>query len=254
MGVVRPLRELDTPGRATREPAMLVNTLARRTTSSLLIPALCVLPFNYALASDNGRQVSTAKVIEPADDGGEVDASAGEPGRDDESSELGEEGAADAGVEAEEADAEAGDEEEAAADDEEPADEGEPGAAPPEEAAAEGPPRPPEPKFGKHSATGRGMMLAGTVLTGVGAGLIAFSWIATECNYDSAFECKFADQRTFFVPTSVALTGLGLVLLATGLGYRGKYKRWENWQPGQQAMVVPTVMRGGGGLGLVGRF
>lgn len=120
--------------------------------------------------------------------------------------------------------------------------------------APEGPQRPPEPKFGSTSATGRGMTIAGASLTGAGAGLVVAAYYATRCRWDGLLRCKYADQDTFMIPSAIAVTGIGVVLLMTGLGHRMKYKKWENWNAADRALIVPTPLRGGAGVSLAGSF
>jgi hypothetical protein len=119
-----------------------------------------------------------------------------------------------------------------------------------------GPMRPAEPTWGpkdQYPMTGKGMLIAGGLTTGLGAAFIVTSLLITRCDFDSALSCKFGDQRDFLVPTAVATTGLGLLLIGVGVGNRIKYKRWEKWTP--ETAVLPSMMPGnGGGVAWVGRF
>jgi hypothetical protein len=121
----------------------------------------------------------------------------------------------------------------------------------------EGPLRPPEPTWGpkdQYPMNGKGMLIAGGVVTGLGAGFILTAVLITRCDFDSALSCKFGDQRDFLVPTAVATTGLGLLLIGVGVGNHVKYKRWQNWTPEHTAVVPTMVPGGGGGLAWVGKF
>jgi Cys-rich repeat protein len=119
----------------------------------------------------------------------------------------------------------------------------------------EGPQRPAEPTWGKKDKplNGTGLMIAGGVTTGLGAAFILTSVLVTSCNYDGPLECKFGDQRDFLVPSAVALTGLGVLLIGVGLGTRSKYKKWQNWTP-EKAALVPVFSPTGGGAAFVGKF
>jgi hypothetical protein len=118
----------------------------------------------------------------------------------------------------------------------------------------EGPQRPSEPTWGPkdHPRNGKGMLATGGVVTGLGAAFIVTAMLITRCDYDSELRCKYGDQRDFLVPTAVATTGLGLLLIGVGVSNRVKYKRWQNWSP--ETAVVPTFTPDGGGLAWVGRF
>ncbi|NVB38475.1 hypothetical protein G6O69_11585 [Pseudenhygromyxa sp. WMMC2535] len=119
-----------------------------------------------------------------------------------------------------------------------------------------GPQRPPEPAWGRkkqYPMNGKGMLIAGGVVTGLGAAFIITSVLVTRCDFDSALACKYGDQRDFLVPTAVAATGLGLMLVGVGIGNRTRYKKWENWSP-EQAAVAPAFFPGGGGVAVAGRF
>jgi hypothetical protein len=120
----------------------------------------------------------------------------------------------------------------------------------------EGPMRPAEPTWGpkdQYPMNGKGMLITGGVVTGLGAAFILTSVLITSCNFDSALSCKFGEQRDFLVPVAVTATGVGLLLLGVGVGNHIKYKRWERWAP--ETAVVPTMVPGGGGgMAFVGRF
>lgn len=118
-----------------------------------------------------------------------------------------------------------------------------------------GPLRPPEPTWGPKSQyprNGKGMLITGGITTGLGAAFIVTSILLTRCDFDSALSCKFGDQRDFLVPTAVATTGLGLLLIGVGVANHVKYKKWQNWTP--ETAVVPSYVPGGGGVAWVGRF
>ena len=46
------------------------------------------------------------------------------------------------------------------------------------------------------------------------------------------------------------------VLLAVGVGYRVRYKKWERWTPGSapKTALYPTMFRGGAGVGYTVKF
>lgn len=121
---------------------------------------------------------------------------------------------------------------------------------------AEGPQRPPEPAWGpkkQYPMNGKGMLITGGVVTGLGAAFIVTSLLITRCDFESSLACKYGDQRNFLVPTAVATTALGLMLVGVGVGNRIKYKKWENWTP-EKTAIAPTFMRGGGGIAIAGQF
>ncbi|MFO7562857.1 MAG: hypothetical protein R6X02_09470 [Enhygromyxa sp.] len=119
-----------------------------------------------------------------------------------------------------------------------------------------GPMRPPEPTWGpknQYPRDGKGMLITGGLVTGLGAAFIVTSVLITRCDFDSALSCRYGDQRDFLIPTAVATTGLGVLLVGVGISNRIKYKRWQNWTP-EQTAVVPSYVPGGGGVAVVGRF
>ncbi|PRP92378.1 hypothetical protein ENSA5_49480 [Enhygromyxa salina] len=125
------------------------------------------------------------------------------------------------------------------------------------ELVPEGPLRPPEPTWGpkdQYPMNGKGMLITGGLITGLGAAFIVTSVLITDCNFDSALSCKLGDQRDFLIPLSVAATGLGVLLVGVGIGNHVKYKRWERWAPEKTAVVPTLVPGGGGGVAWVGKF
>lgn len=120
----------------------------------------------------------------------------------------------------------------------------------------EGPLRPPEPAWGpkkQYPMNGKGALITGGVVAGLGVVGIVTSLLVTRCDFEASLSCRYNDQREFLIPLTVTITGLGLMLVGVGIGNKIKYKKWENWDPDKTA-VVPTMMRGGGGLAWVGRF
>lgn len=100
----------------------------------------------------------------------------------------------------------------------------------------EGPERPPEPTLGngKFKAKGTGLLISGGVLLGLGAVGVVTSFFLTRCpdsELENSFACKNRQHNTFAVPATGAAALLGVVLLAVGLTYRVRYKRWESWDP-----------------------
>src|SRR5690606_32227185 len=127
---------------------------------------------------------------------------------------------------------------------------------PPPEIEEPGPMRPPEPTWGpknQYPRNGKGMLITGGVVTGVGAAFIVTSVLLTRCDFESTLSCKYGDRRDFLVPLSVATTGRGLLLIGVGVGNHVKYKKWKNWTP-EQTALVPSYVPGGGGVAYVGRF
>lgn len=133
----------------------------------------------------------------------------------------------------------------------------EPPAPPP---APVGPERPPEPTVanGKYKAKGTGLMIAGGSLLGLGVIGLVTSYFLTRCDdIDNSFACKNKQNSTFAVPATGAAALLGAVLLAVGVGYRVRYKKWENWKPSanpQKTALYPTLLRGGAGVGYTLKF
>ncbi len=123
-----------------------------------------------------------------------------------------------------------------------------------------GPERPPEPTVanGKYKAKGTGLMIAGGSLLGLGIIGLVTSVVLTRCDdLDNSFACKNKQNSTFAVPATGAAVLLGAVLLAVGVGYRVRYKKWQNWKPSTtppNTAVYPTLLRGGAGLGYTLKF
>ncbi len=129
--------------------------------------------------------------------------------------------------------------------------------APPPE--PQGPERPPEPTVanGKYKAKGTGLMIAGGSLFALGAAGLITSVFLTRCPEPAdSFACKNQENSTFAVPATAAATLLGAVLVFVGVGYRVRYKKWENWKPenAPKTAVYPTLLRGGAGVGYSLKF
>ncbi|MBK9753078.1 hypothetical protein [Nannocystis sp.] len=123
----------------------------------------------------------------------------------------------------------------------------------------EGPERPPEPTVanGKYKAKGTGLMIAGGTLFALGLGGLLSSYFLTRCDAPAnTFACKQHHNNTFAVPATGAAALLGVVLLAVGVGYRLRYKKWERWTPGTapKTALYPTMLRGGAGVGYTVKF
>jgi hypothetical protein len=130
--------------------------------------------------------------------------------------------------------------------------------------------RPEEPRVGGKPRKGKGLMIAGGTVLGVGIGAtVAFSLMTLNCSYDGPLQCKLKDQDQLLIPLGAATALLGAMLLAVGVGYHVQYKRWEAWKPGDnekkakkgrkgrernKTALVPASFRGGGGLVWTGRF
>lgn len=123
---------------------------------------------------------------------------------------------------------------------------------PPEETLVpEGPERPAEPTLGngKFKAKGTGLMISGGVLLGLGIGGMLTSYFLTRCpddELDKSFACKNRQHNTFAVPATAAAALLGAVLLAVGLTYRVRYKRWETWDPNTAKTALRPVFSSSG--------
>jgi len=117
--------------------------------------------------------------------------------------------------------------------------------------------RPPEPRIANKPATGKGLMIAGGTVAGVGLGLtIAFSLMTRKCSIDGPLQCRLQNQDNFLIPAGAATLLTGTMLLGVGVGYFLRYKRWERWSPedAKKTALVPTATRTSAGLALVGRF
>ncbi len=95
-------------------------------------------------------------------------------------------------------------------------------------------------------------MIAGGVVLGLGIAALGTSIAVTKCEGPS--DCKYGAQRNFLVPLSLAGAVTGLMLLSVGAGFYARYRKWERWTPGKQALLVPTMIPGGVGLGYAARF
>jgi hypothetical protein len=239
--------------------------------SSVLAAAVALAPIHVAFAAPpvegEGDEIS---VGDPGDEGDEI--SVGDPGDEGDEISVGDPG--DEGDEISVGGDDEGDEISVGGDDEgdeiavgedegegegedEAEDEGDEMAIePPPDLADAGPIQPPEPTWGpkgQYPRNGKGMLITGGIVTGLGAAFIVTSVLITQCDFESSLKCKYGDQRDFLIPTAVATTGLGLLLVGVGIGNRIKYKRWQNWTP-EQTAVVPTYVPGGGGVAWVGQF
>ena len=108
----------------------------------------------------------------------------------------------------------------------------------------QGPVRPPEPTVAnnKYKAKGTGLMIAGGTLLGLGTAGLITSILLTRCDtLEDNFACKNQHNNTFAVPATAAATLLGAVLLFVGVGYRVRYKRWENWTPEKASRIATLV-------------
>jgi hypothetical protein len=117
--------------------------------------------------------------------------------------------------------------------------------------------RPPEPRIANKPAKGKGLMIAGGTVAGVGLGLtIAFSLMTRKCSFDGPLQCSLQDQDDFLIPVGAATLLAGTMVLGVGVGYYLRYKRWERWSPDEdkKTALVPTAGRNGAGLAWVGRF
>ena len=223
--------------------------LFRRVSNCLLVSAFVIAPWNISRAAPGADTDSDSARVP------EMNEAAGEPTEATTAEEDGTEDGMDADATEEGTDDDATEDEDATEDatDDEDATDGEESE---DLAAAEGPIRPDEPRWGKanqKSMKGTGMIVVGSSATVLGAAFIGIAFAITGCDYDSALKCRFEQQRDLLIPTAITATGTGLLLLGVGLGLRSQYKRWKNWTP-DQAMVAPTLLKGGGGFAVSGRF
>jgi hypothetical protein len=125
--------------------------------------------------------------------------------------------------------------------------------------------RPEEPRVAGKPRTGKGLMIAGGTVLGVGlAATITFGLMTRHCSYDGPLSCKLKDQDQLLIPLGAAATLAGAMLLAVGIGYHVHYKKWERWKPGDnekkkrrarsKTAFAPGMLPGGGGLVWVGKF
>lgn len=123
------------------------------------------------------------------------------------------------------------------------------------EPQVEGPERPLEPQIGGKPAKGKGMMIAGGTLLGLGAAGLATSIVFTQCKeLTSSFGCENREQRRFVVPISASVVTLGALLLTFGVVNHVKYRRWEKWTPGKEAALAPVLYTDGAGISYAARF
>jgi hypothetical protein len=227
--------------------------------SALLATTMLTLPSNVALA-DVGAFAPEEEAAEPAEGEPAGGTEGAEPAEGEEA--TGEEATGEEAT-GEEATGEEpeGDEEgtEGETTEEEPEPEPEPApeeVAPPEQ--PEGPQRPPEPTYGAKGrpAKGTGMIIAGGALLGLGiAGTITTALVTLNCSYDGPLKCKYQNQDRFLIPLTAAGALMGAILLAVGVGFRVRYKRWESWSPtDKRTALVPVAFPGGGGLTYGTRF
>ena len=184
-----------------------------------------------------------------SEEGEEGDGEEGEQG--DESSEEGEEGDGEEGEGEEEAAEEEGEEEAAEEEAEEQTAEEEVAPAPVAPAEPEDE-RGPPPMYGEKEATGKGLLIAGGVVTVAGAAFLGAAIGITRCDPQRP-NCPYGDQDLLLIPSAAAITGVGVMLLVAGGINMARYKRWERGEL-KTTMVVPSTMRGGAGLMAVGKF
>ena len=72
-----------------------------------------------------------------------------------------------------------------------------------------------EPTIGDRPYTGKRQILAGWTMMGAGALVIATSFLTTTCDYTRGLQCKYAEYRTVWVPTSATVLMAGTITLAS---------------------------------------
>ncbi len=124
-------------------------------------------------------------------------------------------------------------------------------------------PRGPEPRIADKPATGKGLLIAGGSVAGVGAGFLVTSILVTRCEYGTPLDCRYGNQDTFLIPAAITVTSVGVLLLAAGAVSAVRYKKWEKGtlyekKKGRKAkataMFGPTYLPSGAGVGAVGKF
>jgi hypothetical protein len=104
---------------------------------------------------------------------------------------------------------------------------------------------------GKFKAKGTGLMIAGGTLLGLGIAGVLTTYFLTHCpegEVDKSFACNNRQHKTFAIPATATVALMGAVLLIVGLSYRGKYKKWENWDPNRAKTALRPHI-GGTGVG-----
>lgn len=249
---------------------MSFKDLAASSISLALTVSIVAAPWNEALAAESVVQPDDADAAATDADADDAEAEGGEAGVEGEDAdpageELTEEEAA-ALAEAEAAEAAAA---EAAAEAElEEASEAAAADAEGEKPEASIDDLYPEPQFGgKFPATGRGMIIAGTVIASAGAAAVITSALITTCPYEeNTRSCTLAPQQNLFIPMSIAVTAVGAMLLGAGFGYKARYGKWQKKyaeakaergaekSPEPTAILAPVLMQRGGGFVYAGRF
>ncbi len=135
---------------------------------------------------------------------------------------------------------------------------------PPPPPEPEGPPPDPEPRIGKRAATGKGLLIGGSITLAGGIALLATSIAITRCEDERGAQA--CDEDTLLIPAAATMTAAGIAILATGLVYNSRYKKWQKRQGGAQAglgaaghgvhgfMVAPSFGSTSAGFAAVGRF
>lgn len=87
---------------------------------------------------------------------------------------------------------------------------------------------PPEPRIAGRPQTGRGLMIAGGTIAGAGVVMaIVFGALTRGCRDDGPLECRYREQDTMLLPLGITVTTAGIMLLAVGGAYWGRYRRWQ---------------------------
>ena len=240
--------------------------------SPTLAAALAVAPLHVAAAAPDAAPGEESEATPPeegapTEEGQPEGEEGGEPAGEEGGEEAGEEGGEEAGEEGGE---EAPGEEEVL-----------PDAPPPEEVQPEEPPppeveapdpmadRPEEPTVNGKPRKGIGLMIAGgVVLAGGITSTITFAFVTRGCSLDGPLGCRHQNQDQFLIPMGAAVTLLGTMLLAVGVGYHLHYRKWQRWTPADAekkkrrgrrgrrtaSLPSPTLLRNGAGLSMSGKF
>lgn len=111
--------------------------------------------------------------------------------------------------------------------------------------------RGPPPMYGEREATGKGLLIAGGAVTAGGLAFLGASIAVTRCDPTEP-GCPYGDQDLFLIPSALAVTGVGAMLLVAGGINMVRYKKWQRGE--LKTVFAPAPMRNGAGVTASGRF